>query len=210
MTLSVRRPYSFDDTMINECEAFDGIRVGRRIYRIVSCSFYIVYHLFLLFSLALFKDAFNLTYDVVLHDSIMNWKACGRKQSWLNLSHCHGIILEELRKTTKLCLDNRPLNRDLNPKPSQYEVPAYHSAATVCHLHIKFHSPVSQEWSTLTPDHFSVAAGFQTETGTFHDLNHLRNEKLPIMNSLVKRAYKIYFLINMDLMTTIAIFICFM
>jgi hypothetical protein len=31
----------------------------------------------------------------------MNWKGCGRKWSWLNLSHSPGICLEGMKKATE-------------------------------------------------------------------------------------------------------------
>jgi hypothetical protein len=33
--------------------------------------------------------------------SMMNWKGCGRKLSWLNFRYCPSICLEGLRKTTE-------------------------------------------------------------------------------------------------------------
>jgi hypothetical protein len=52
---------------------------------------------------------------------MMNWKECGRKQSWLNFRYYRGICLDKLRKTTNKCQDNRSQRRDLNRGPLKYE-----------------------------------------------------------------------------------------
>jgi hypothetical protein len=52
----------------------------------------------------------------------MNWKGCGRKQSWPNLRYYPSIYLEELRQTIKnLGHDRWSLDRDLKPVPPEYE-----------------------------------------------------------------------------------------
>jgi hypothetical protein len=53
---------------------------------------------------------------------IMNWKGCGRKQSWPNLRYYPSICLEGLRKTTKyLRQGSRSPGRDLNLGSPEYE-----------------------------------------------------------------------------------------
>jgi hypothetical protein len=53
---------------------------------------------------------------------MMNWKGCGRKQSWSSLSCYPRICLEGLRKTAKnLSQDSRSPGRDLNTVPPKCE-----------------------------------------------------------------------------------------
>jgi hypothetical protein len=52
----------------------------------------------------------------------MDWKGCGRKQSWPNWRQYHGVCLEGLRKTTtNLNQDSQSPGRGLEPGPPKYE-----------------------------------------------------------------------------------------
>jgi hypothetical protein len=52
---------------------------------------------------------------------MMNWKACGKTQSWPNLRQYPGICLEGLRKTMKnLSQDIQSPGRDMNSVPPEY------------------------------------------------------------------------------------------
>jgi hypothetical protein len=52
----------------------------------------------------------------------MNWKGCGRKRLWPNLTYYIGMFMEGLRKTTNnLSPDSRSPGRDLNLGPCKYE-----------------------------------------------------------------------------------------
>jgi hypothetical protein len=52
----------------------------------------------------------------------MNWKGCGRKRLWPNLKYYAGILLEELKKTTKNLSQVSPSKDwDLNLEPPEYE-----------------------------------------------------------------------------------------
>jgi hypothetical protein len=52
----------------------------------------------------------------------MNWKICGRRESWSNLRYYPGIYLEGLRKATIILnQDSLSPGRDLNLGPSEYE-----------------------------------------------------------------------------------------
>jgi hypothetical protein len=53
---------------------------------------------------------------------MMNWKGCGRRQSWPNLRYYPGSCLEGLRKTAKTLSQNSwSPGPDLNQKLSKYE-----------------------------------------------------------------------------------------
>jgi hypothetical protein len=53
---------------------------------------------------------------------MINWKGCGRKRSWSDLSHYPEICLEGLRETTRnLSQHSRFPGRDLNPERPEYE-----------------------------------------------------------------------------------------
>jgi hypothetical protein len=52
----------------------------------------------------------------------MNWKGCGRKQSWPNLWYYPDICLDRLRKTVKtLSQDSWSPDRPLNLGPPECE-----------------------------------------------------------------------------------------
>jgi hypothetical protein len=54
---------------------------------------------------------------------MMNWKRFGRKQTLPTFKDCLDILLEGLRKITKLLSqDSRSLGRDLNHGLPEYEV----------------------------------------------------------------------------------------
>jgi hypothetical protein len=54
---------------------------------------------------------------------MMNRKGYGRKRSWRNLRYNPGIYLEGLMNTTKnLSQDIQSPDRDLKPRPAEYEI----------------------------------------------------------------------------------------
>jgi hypothetical protein len=60
----------------------------------------------------------------------MNWKGCGRKQSWTNSRYYHDICVEGLRKAAEvLSLESRSSARDLNLGPVEGQL---HKSIYIC------------------------------------------------------------------------------